>query len=104
MLPTEDLAGGSDDDDIVSAPEVEAAIRQLAGVVAQRDLAFVISAFDTPRIVYDPVSKRLHPDSRPSKLLPTSEVRLWPGSRGCVAAHGAVATGRQGPKLQRQCS
>jgi hypothetical protein len=95
-----DLVAGDDDDGIISAAEVEAAIRQLAGVVTKRDLAFVVSAFDVPRIVYDPVSKRLHADSRPSKLLPTAEVRaarrprhlVWRGGSSCSAALQPPAT------------
>lgn len=74
------MAAGDDDDASVSRADVEAAIAQLAGVVRKRDLAFVVSAFDVPRVVYDTVSKRLHPDNRPSKMLPTAEVCV-----GCVA-------------------
>lgn len=50
-------------------------MRRLSGAVSERDLAFVVSAFDVPRVVYDPVSKRLYEDPRPSKFLPTAEVR-----------------------------
>lgn len=61
----------------IGAADVEAAVRQLAGVVEKRDLAFVVSAFDVPRIVYDPVTKRLHADNRPPRMLATAEVRCW---------------------------
>ncbi|GBF94898.1 hypothetical protein Rsub_08141 [Raphidocelis subcapitata] len=64
---------GDDDDGVVSAADVDAAVRRMTGTVAKRDLAFVVSAFDVPRVVYDPVSKRLHADSRASKFLPTAE-------------------------------
>ncbi|KAI8470951.1 MAG: DNA polymerase alpha/epsilon subunit B-domain-containing protein [Monoraphidium minutum] len=58
---------------MVTAAAVDAAVRQLAGVVTRRELVSVVSAFDVPRIAYDPVSKRMHPDARPRVLLATAE-------------------------------
>lgn len=88
-----DMASGDDDDEdgVITKDSVEAAIRQLAGVVPKRDLAFVVSAFDVPRIIYDPVTKRLYEDTKQKTLLPTAEVHAQPflglaTSRGHAAA------------------
>lgn len=74
-----------DDDGMITQQQMESAIRQLAGTTSERDLVFVIDAFDVPKISYDPITKRLYADNHPKSLIATAQV---PAAATSVAAVG----------------
>eukprot|EP00877_Chromochloris_zofingiensis_P012640 jgi/Chrzof1/762/Cz01g27210.t1 len=64
-----------DDDGMITQQQMESAIRQLAGTTSERDLVFVIDAFDVPKISYDPITKRLYADNHPKSLIATAQAK-----------------------------
>ena len=58
----------------VTLHHVEVALQQSVGVEEQLDLAAVVSAFDVPKISYDPVSKKLFHNMQPRSILAAGEV------------------------------
>lgn len=73
----EQLKQAMEDDGMVSAGRVQAALRQQAGSTREPEHVVVVDAFTVPRVRYDSIHKRLVDDSSSQQTLqPTAEAKI----------------------------
>ncbi len=60
----------------MTAAAVEEAVNNVYGSSQQADLVQVISAFEVPKTLYDPIRKSFYQRSAPSSVLADAKVRV----------------------------
>jgi hypothetical protein len=90
--------------DAITLADIEAAVTQLRGGGPSRDDVAVISAFDIPKISYDPVSSKMYADKAPRTLFPGARVCIQLTQAACQSSGSFHPTCPCKPLLPRLSS